>query len=296
MPADWAAVTAYRAPAFSPSAPARPCGQGRRRGARRGCIVLSRACPAGDTRGRCRRAAGRHPAAGPACARCRGRRRPGAGPGTHGACDGQRCRRDAYEIWMGRAERDKLGAWDDNWAELSRKPQYESWRRLAGGAGRRPGCAALRDPQPAVGGHLCRGRRRAGIPATAQGASRCPAIGRRGGTPASAASAGRRFPALCRCPPVRRRRTASSTCSAGRDPRWSAPTAPTTGFVPAGRTAPCPPAGSAPRQRGGSAAASQDRLRDSRSLASYAFHTGAVPPKGRPGPRSCRRAQPNAAG
>jgi hypothetical protein len=36
-----------------------------------------------------------------------------------------------YEIWMGRAERDKLGAWDDNWAELSRKPQYESWRRLA---------------------------------------------------------------------------------------------------------------------------------------------------------------------
>ena len=36
-----------------------------------------------------------------------------------------------YEIWMGRAERDKLGAWDDNWAELSRTPQYESWRRLA---------------------------------------------------------------------------------------------------------------------------------------------------------------------
>jgi hypothetical protein len=36
-----------------------------------------------------------------------------------------------YEIWMGRAERDKLGARDDNWAELGRAPQYESWRRLA---------------------------------------------------------------------------------------------------------------------------------------------------------------------
>jgi hypothetical protein len=36
-----------------------------------------------------------------------------------------------YEIWMGRAERDKLGARDDNWADLSRAPQYESWRRLA---------------------------------------------------------------------------------------------------------------------------------------------------------------------
>ena len=42
-----------------------------------------------------------------------------------------------YELWMSRVEREKLGAGDSTWADLTRTPQYATWQRLveARGAG-----------------------------------------------------------------------------------------------------------------------------------------------------------------
>jgi hypothetical protein len=36
-----------------------------------------------------------------------------------------------YEIWMRRVRREQLGAWDENWKDLSSAGQYASWRQLA---------------------------------------------------------------------------------------------------------------------------------------------------------------------
>ena len=36
-----------------------------------------------------------------------------------------------YDLWMRRVERERLGARDDDWADLSRTAQYVTWRRLA---------------------------------------------------------------------------------------------------------------------------------------------------------------------
>jgi hypothetical protein len=36
-----------------------------------------------------------------------------------------------YDLWMRRVEREQLGARDDDWADLSRTAQYATWRRLA---------------------------------------------------------------------------------------------------------------------------------------------------------------------
>jgi hypothetical protein len=36
-----------------------------------------------------------------------------------------------YERWMGRVELEKLGARDETWADLSQTPQYATWQRLA---------------------------------------------------------------------------------------------------------------------------------------------------------------------
>ncbi len=36
-----------------------------------------------------------------------------------------------YEIWMRRVRREQLGAWDENWKDLSRTGQYAAWRQLA---------------------------------------------------------------------------------------------------------------------------------------------------------------------
>lgn len=36
-----------------------------------------------------------------------------------------------YEIWMRRVRREQLGAWDENWADLSSTSQYAAWRKLA---------------------------------------------------------------------------------------------------------------------------------------------------------------------
>jgi hypothetical protein len=36
-----------------------------------------------------------------------------------------------YEIWMRRVRREQLGAWDENWTDLSSTAQYAAWRQLA---------------------------------------------------------------------------------------------------------------------------------------------------------------------
>jgi|SRR5450755_1187535 len=36
-----------------------------------------------------------------------------------------------YEIWMRRVRREQLGAWDENWTDLSATAQYAAWRQLA---------------------------------------------------------------------------------------------------------------------------------------------------------------------
>jgi hypothetical protein len=36
-----------------------------------------------------------------------------------------------YELWMSRVEREKLGAGDDAWTDLTGTPQYATWQRLA---------------------------------------------------------------------------------------------------------------------------------------------------------------------
>src|SRR6266700_1446300 len=36
-----------------------------------------------------------------------------------------------YERWMTRVQRERLGAWGEHWADLSRTRQYAAWRQLA---------------------------------------------------------------------------------------------------------------------------------------------------------------------
>jgi hypothetical protein len=36
-----------------------------------------------------------------------------------------------YEIWMRRVRREQLGAWDENWTDLTSTGQYAAWRQLA---------------------------------------------------------------------------------------------------------------------------------------------------------------------
>ena len=93
----------------------------------------------------------------------------------------------------------------------------------------------------------------------------------------------RRFPAPMSLPGrCGRRRTASSTCSAGRDYGRAHRPPLQTGFAAAGRTAPCPPAGALHDSVEAALQHLRTALRDSRSLASYAFHAGAVPAGGAP--------------
>lgn len=42
-----------------------------------------------------------------------------------------------YEIWMRRVRREQLGVWDENWADLSSTAQYATWRKLAEARGDR---------------------------------------------------------------------------------------------------------------------------------------------------------------
>lgn len=188
-----------------------------------------------------------------------------------------------YEIWMGRAERDKLGARDGDWAELSRTPQYESWRRLAEarGAGQDVQHYATRSLLSeviyAAGGvereflqlrrALADVQQLAGEAAPAE-----PAPGRPVSRPYVAAR------------PVRE----ASYCFVNLL-SWARATAERT-------DRPCKPGSSQragllpalpPGQLHGSVAAAlqylRTALRDSRSLASYVFHTGAVSAQGAPG-------------
>ena len=40
-----------------------------------------------------------------------------------------------YEIWMRRVRREQLDVWSENWADLSSTPQYAAWRQLAAARG-----------------------------------------------------------------------------------------------------------------------------------------------------------------
>jgi hypothetical protein len=188
-----------------------------------------------------------------------------------------------YEIWMGRAERDKLGTRDDSWAELSRTPQYESWRRLAEarGAGQDVQHYAARSLLAeviyAAGGvereflqlrkALADAQQLAGAAAPPP-----PALGQPVSRPHVAARPAREA-SYCFVNLLSwARATAERT-----DRPWKPGSAQRAGLLAA--LPPGPP-------RDSVAAALQHlrtALRDSRSLASYVFHAGAVPAEGPPG-------------
>ena len=131
-----------------------------------------------------------------------------------------------YEIWMRRVRREQLGTGDENWKDLSGTAQFAAWRQLAEARG------ATAD----VAGYLTRSLLSEVLYA-AGGVERELGLLRRAladvqhlpgeatARPAPPAVQQPIVGSYGAAPPVRdASSTASSTCLAGREPPWSAPT------------------------------------------------------------------------
>ena len=187
-----------------------------------------------------------------------------------------------YEIWMRRVRREQLGAWDENWTDLSSTAQFAAWRKLAEARGDRsdvPGYltrSLLPEVLYAAGGvERELGQLRKALADVEQFAGEAP------GRPAPAAVEQPIVGSYGAAPPVRAasysfidllswaRATVERT-----DRRYKAGSTERAGLLPA----------LADGQLRDSVAAAlrhlMAALRDSRFLANYALHTGAVPGDG----------------
>jgi hypothetical protein len=190
-----------------------------------------------------------------------------------------------YEIWMRRVRREQLGAWDENWTDLTSTDQYAAWRQLAEARGVGadvPGYltrSLLSEVLYAAGGvERELGQLRKALAEVQQLAGEATA------RPAPAAVEQPIVGSYGAAPPVRdasysfinllswARATVERT-----DRRYKSRSKERAGLLPA----------LAEGQLRDSVAAALRRLmaalRDSRFLADYAVHTGAVPGSGTPG-------------